>query len=89
MSGQEIMNQGGKSSTKMKDHQFWEAFSTGPNVAAMLWWLIVMESKLVLPVGASPTHMLWSLLFLKTYGKETMLSSMAGGINEKTFWKWA
>ena len=55
----------------------------------MLWWLIVMEGKLELPVGASPTHMLWSLLFLKTCGKETMLSSMAGGIDEKTFRKWA
>jgi len=32
--------------------------------------------------------MLWALMFLKTYAKETALSGMAGGADEKTFRKW-
>lgn len=32
--------------------------------------------------------MLWALMFLKTYAKESVLSGMAGSVDEKTFRKW-
>ena len=32
-------------------------------------------------------HILWALMFLKTYWKESTLSTMAGGVDEKTWRK--
>ena len=33
-------------------------------------------------------HMLWALMFLKTYAKETTLSTLAGRVDEETWWAW-
>ena len=32
-------------------------------------------------------HMMWALMFLKMYGKESAMSSMAG-VDKKTYRKW-
>jgi hypothetical protein len=32
---------------------------------------------------------LWALMFLKTYAKESTLSTLAGGVDEKTLRKWS
>ena len=33
--------------------------------------------------------MLWGLMFLKIYASEGVLATLAGGVDEKTFRKWA
>jgi hypothetical protein len=38
--------------------------------------------------GTLQNHMLWGILFMKVYAKETALCSLAGGVDEKTFRKW-
>jgi hypothetical protein len=49
----------------------------------MTWNMIDPESTV--PGEATVAHMLWALMFLKTYAKETTLSGMASGVDEKTF----
>ena len=38
--------------------------------------------------GATPRHLLWALLFLKKYGDEAEMATLAG-CDEKTFRKWS
>ena len=57
-------------------------FGVSPNVCAAIWRSLANE----MPTGASPTHLLWILLFLKTYGTEHVNSAIAG-VDEKTFRK--
>jgi len=38
--------------------------------------------------GVVPEHLLWALMFMKVYGKESMHCTMAGAVDEKTFRKW-
>ena len=40
------------------------------------------------PDKTQPKHMMWALLFLKTYASEENLSSLAG-VTPKTFRKWS
>ena len=42
-----------------------------------------------MPEGAHPAHLLLCLMFLKIYATETVLCTMAGGVEEKTFRKWS
>ena len=46
-------------------------------------WTLFSDSR-----GANPEHLLWSLLFLKTYSTEEILAAQVGA-NEKTFRRWA
>ena len=73
-------------STITADHRFWEIFGCSIEVAVMLWQKIVPHS--MINRDAHVSHMLWALMFYKTYDKETALSGMAGGADEKTFQKW-
>ena len=43
----------------------------------------------LLPEGGHPCKFLWALMFMKIYGKERNLYSLAGGVDKKTFRKWA
>ena len=83
--GREIMCQSLSSATMTEDCQFHEVFGCRPLVALALWSLMFAESMVR---NASIVHMLWALVFLKVYSKETTMSSMAGGIDEKTYQKW-
>jgi hypothetical protein len=39
--------------------------------------------------GAKPVHLLWALMLLKLYCAEAVLCTLAGGVHEQTFRKWA
>jgi len=39
--------------------------------------------------GTKYHHMLWALMYLKSYDSELKISSLAGAVNEKTFQKWS
>jgi hypothetical protein len=70
-----------------EDRRFRELFGCGPLVALALWVRIV-ENELAPPKGII-RHMLWALLFLKTYATETILCQMVGVKDKKTFRKWS
>ena len=38
---------------------------------------------------SQPFHLLWALMLMKVYVSETVLAALAGGVDEKTFQKWA
>jgi len=60
-------------------------FEVVPYVCLQLWELIVLDG---LPDQlAKPHHLLWALLFLKTYSTEAVLAGMCG-CNEDTFRKY-
>ena len=73
-------------STITADHQFRVIFSCSIVVAIMQLQKIVPHS--MINWDAHVSHMLWALMFLKTYAKETALSGMARGADGKTFQKW-
>ncbi len=57
-------------------------FGTSPGVCALLWNRI--QPNLNIPGGASFLHLLWALLFMKTYGTEENLSSKVK-VDEKSY----
>ena len=63
--------------------RFRSMFGVSSAVCAAVWDSLANE----LPTGGCPIHLLWSLLFLKTYATEHVNSSIAG-VDEKTFRKW-
>ena len=69
-----------------EDRRFCAIFGCGPLVALVLSGMVLTEPMVV--SGATVVHMLWALMFLKVYGNETTMSTMAG-VDEKTFQKWA
>ena len=75
--GQEVSQ-----TTLTEDCWFWELLGCGPGVALKVWNLILEDFP-----EESMIHMMWVLMFLKMYGKENAMSSMAG-VDEKTFSKW-
>lgn len=66
------------------NRKFRSFYGVSPNVCAILWNLL--RNK---PEGAEPKHLLWCLIFLKTYGTEHVNSALVG-VDEKTFrlWVW-
>ena len=83
-----MMNRGPeKRATLTEDRRFRELFGCGPLVALKVWSMLLEESNEM--TGADVVHMLWAMMFLKVYAKETTLSTMAGGVDEKTFRKWS
>jgi len=60
-------------------------FGLRPFTIFKLWRLIVEESGR--DFHFSPKHLMWALLFLRTYAKEEMLATLVG-VTEKTFRRW-
>ena len=65
-----------------QDRDFRALFGICPDVVADLWRQAQFPSK------AEPKHLLWALMFLKTYATEPMLCAIAG-TTRKTFRKWS
>lgn len=63
-------------------------FGTPPHVVAIVWAGLALTGWLRSVSKPKPKHMLWALLFLKTYSTEPTLASRVGGVDEKTFRKW-
>jgi hypothetical protein len=58
-------------------------FGTSPLVCSIVWAKILEN----VPVGGRPQHLLWSLMFLKTYSTEHVLR-VTTKVDEKTQRKW-
>ena len=70
-------------SSKIALRRFKSFFGVPPFVCQIIW----EKLETVLPVGAEPKHLLWSLLFLKRYSDEHTRRSIVGS-DEKTIRKW-
>lgn len=69
-----------------EDLDFRAHFGCGPLIFLSLWNLLVTTD--LLPSDGTIDHLLWTLLFMKTYAKQSVLCSMCGGVDPKTFQKW-
>ena len=81
----------GKANNKIKsesteDRGFREFFGCGLSVAGEVWDMLQRYN--ILPEGGMPSHFLWALMFMKIYGKEKNLCTLAGGVDKKTYRKW-
>jgi hypothetical protein len=71
--------------TSTKNRMFRGAFGCSQHDVYLCWSILNVENEG--PAGGLPLHLLWTLLFLKTYDLETNLSSRCG-VDPKTFRKW-
>lgn len=70
-----------------EDREFREHFGCSIDVCLSLW--NSMEETGYLPPNGRLEHLLWGLMFLKIYGTERVMCSMAGGPDKDTFRKWS
>jgi hypothetical protein len=75
-------------STLTGNRRFRQNFGVSPRVVAYLWDMLDPYATIIAE-GVSPEHLLWSLMLLKFYAKETTHCAMAGGVDEKSFRKWS
>ena len=69
----------------VQERRFRSLFDVSPRVADRLWMHLMTN----LPHNTKPHHILWALLFLKSYSNEVVLSAITGA-DEKTqrLWIW-
>jgi len=72
-------------SSNSEDREFCDFFGCCDSVCLVLWEMMV--DKLHLPPGGNIEHLLWALMFLKSYGKQKVMSALAGGVDPQTFRK--
>jgi hypothetical protein len=80
--GNEIIQRSRRVSARVEDARFRAHFGTSADVCCDLWSLIRVDR-------AKPFHLLWALMLLKLYCSESVLCTLAGGVHEQTFRKWA
>jgi hypothetical protein len=72
-----------------REIRFRALFGVSSDVCSHVWEYIITFQPDNVPKKTKPDHLLWCLLFLKTYDSETVLSTVVG-VTEKTFrlWVW-
>jgi hypothetical protein len=68
-----------------RDRRFREAFGISSETAHMLWMYLNVPNEG--PYGGQKVHLLWSLLFLKTYNTQNDLAGRCG-VHRNTFKHW-
>ena len=68
-----------------EDQNFRAMFGTGAGIVLILWNLLQFHD--VLPNGGTITHLLWMLLYLKTYAKWKTMKKITN-VDPKTLRKW-
>ena len=74
-------------STNTEDRDFREFFGCSLFVSGVVWETLVKNDEI--PHNGCLNHLLWALMFMKVYGKERTLCSLAGGVDKKTYRKWS
>jgi len=85
-----ISNRHRQGSVFIQEQRFKAHFGVTPGRCEQIWCLLQHHPHAkILIRNARPIHLMWTLLFLKLYNSDTVLSGMAG-CDEKTFrkWKW-
>ena len=78
-----ILLRSDNASPTTRQRRFKALFGASPIICAKVWTALIPS----LPGSASPIHLLWTLYFLKQYGKEEVNASFAQ-CTEKTYRKW-
>jgi hypothetical protein len=73
-------------SLQTEELEFRQFFGCGAAVFLNLWRLLVTMD--LVPWSGTIEHLLWTLMFLKTYAKQKVLCALAGGVSDETFRKW-
>ena len=73
-------------SDKSEDHGFREHFGCGVIVVHCVW--MMMESREMIPNDGMVHHLLWKLMFMKSYTKEKTMCTLVGIRDPKTLRKW-
>ena len=80
-----IRSRSTSSSNAVRPRVFLSLFGVTSNVVSQLWNLL--ENQRSRPKGFTTTHLLWTMCFLKVYGREETLCTLFG-CDEKTMRKW-
>ena len=75
-----------KRATSSEEKDFRSHFGCSPPVCATLWNHLQVTD--LSPQGGTLDHLLWALMFLKIYGKQRQMCTLAGGVDQDTFRKW-
>lgn len=82
--GGEIINRDGIASETTRERNFSAFFGTTATVCVTLWALAEVEDS-----STKPVHLLWGLMLMNLYASESVLCTLTGGVDEKTFRKWS
>jgi hypothetical protein len=76
-------------SDEYERRRFKAFYGTSADKCSRLWWMIHHTAKSYQEIGggAQPQHLLWALMWLKTYNTDIYLSGVVG-VDENTFRKW-
>ena len=74
-------------STQLEEHIFRQFFGCGVLVCLNLSCALCQAE--ITPEAGTISHLLWTLMFCKIYGKENTMCSLAGGVDPGTHSKWA
>ena len=74
--------------TMTQDRDFRSQFGVNWRVCSSLWNLLDEHFSSAPGLKRQPKHLLWALMFLKTYANESTYRCLTG-VTEKTFRKWA
>ena len=74
-------SQSAKKESNVSDREIRAFFVTSLKTCASLWKICDFPNK------TRPKHMMWGLMFLKSYDSEIKLASLSG-VSAKTFRKW-
>lgn len=76
-------------SKKVRDRRMIGWVGATQGMLARAWYLLEEQFDGVMPHGATQERFLWGLLLLKNYDTVENNASRCGGVDEKTFRKWA
>ena len=74
-------------SEDVEKRRFHATFGTCPELCSVIWGRLIQYG--LLPEQRLSFHLLWALMFMKLYCSESVHCALAGGVDEKTFQKWA
>ena len=86
MLGIAIMKETHRLRPKAERRKFKAHFGSTAKQQSIAWKQLLKHS--LLPEKSEPKHLLWALLFMKSYASEDVLCSKLGSIDDNTLRKW-
>ena len=85
--GKRIMRRNEGIGKKTFERRFVSNFGMSSEWVPLLWWLLMTNIPDFPISGVEPRHLMWTLLFMKTYDTEARLAAQCE-CDEKTLRKW-
>jgi hypothetical protein len=71
---------------KEEDKRFRALFGCPPNVCIVVWYKLLRSD--LIPEQGTMVHLLWTLMYCKTYPKWSTMKMLSGGADPKTLRHW-